>query len=80
MPSPATIDPAALAAGDPSTPVLLTTRQAAELLSCAPATLELDRVRRRWRVPFVRIGGRMVRYDRGAVLRWLADRNAGAGV
>ena len=55
-------------------PVLLTTHEAAALLRCAPATLEIDRVRRRWKVPFLRVG-RSIRYDRAAVLRWLADRN-----
>lgn len=55
-------------------PALLTTIEAAALLRCAPATLELDRVRRRWKVPFLRVG-RSIRYDRASVLRWLADRN-----
>ncbi len=59
---------------EPASPVLLTTIEAAALLRCAPATLDLDRVRRRWRVPFLRVG-RSIRYDRNAVLRWLADRN-----
>jgi excisionase family DNA binding protein len=55
-------------------PVLLTTREAADLLRCAHTTLALDRVRRRWKVPFLRVG-RLIRYDRAAVLRWMADRN-----
>ena len=78
MPTLATL-PAASAAGSPETPTLLTTPEAARLLSVAPASLELDRIRRRWNVPFLRIG-RAVRYDRSAVLRWLADRNPSAGV
>ena len=53
---------------------LLTTNEAAELLRCSPKTLEADRCRRRWRVPYVFVG-RAIRYDRTAVLRWLADRN-----
>jgi excisionase family DNA binding protein len=56
------------------TPVLLTTKEVAALLRCSPATLEIDRTRHRWRVPFLRVG-RAIRYDRAAVLRWLADRN-----
>lgn len=56
-------------------PVLLTTAEAAALLRCAPATLEIDRCRARWRVPFCRVG-RSIRYDRAAVLRWLAEHNA----
>lgn len=55
-------------------PVLLDTREAAALLRCSPKTLEVDRCRRRWRVPFLRVGS-AIRYDRAAVLRWLADRN-----
>jgi len=57
--------------------VLLTTEQAAALLTCSPKTLALDRVRRRWKVPFLHVG-RCVRYDRSAVLDWLADRNPSA--
>ena len=53
---------------------LLTTDETAALLRCSPKTLEVDRCRRRWRVPFIRVG-RNIRYDRTAVLKWLADRN-----
>jgi hypothetical protein len=52
----------------------LTTAETADLLRCSPATLEVDRCRRRWCIPFLRIG-RAIRYDRAAVLRWLADHN-----
>lgn len=55
-------------------PVLLDTPETAALLRCSPKTLEVDRVRRRWKVPFLRVG-RSIRYDRAAVLRWLANRN-----
>jgi excisionase family DNA binding protein len=58
-------------------PVLLTTEQAAALLHCSPKTIALDRVRRRWKVPFLKVG-RLCRYDRAAVLRWLADQNPSA--
>lgn len=60
--------------GGSETLVLLTTKEAAALLRCAPLTLEIDRCRRRWGVPFLKVG-RSVRYDRAAVLRWLAERN-----
>jgi hypothetical protein len=70
----------AIATHEPTAPpVLLDTREAAALLRCAPKTLALDRVRRRWRVPFLHVG-RCVRYDRAAVLRWLADRNPAESV
>jgi hypothetical protein len=61
-------------AADPALPVLLTTEQAAVLLTCSPNTLASDRTRRRWCVPYLRVG-RAIRYDRAAVLRWLAVRN-----
>jgi excisionase family DNA binding protein len=57
-----------------SAPDLLTQSEAAALLRCSPKTLEVDRCRRRWRVPFLRVG-RSIRYDRNAVLAWLAARN-----
>ncbi|GDY12664.1 hypothetical protein LBMAG53_15420 [Planctomycetota bacterium] len=66
--------PAAGLANPPPSPALLDTAEAAALLHCAPRTLALDRVRNRWRVPFLKVG-RLARYDRAAVLRWLADRN-----
>lgn len=58
----------------PPSPVLLTTEECAALLRCSPKTLALDRVRRRWKVPVTRVG-RSCRYDRAAVLAWLASRN-----
>ena len=58
----------------PDLPVLLTTPEAAALLRCSPKTLTADRCRRRWKVPFLHVG-RSVKYDRAAVLSWLADRN-----
>jgi len=61
-----------------SVPVLLTTNEAASILRCAPKTLEQDRCRRRWNVPFVRVG-RSIKYDQSAVLKWLADQNPSVG-
>jgi excisionase family DNA binding protein len=60
-------------------PVLISTTEAASLLGCRPQTLAADRVRRGWKVPFLRVG-RLVRYDRAAVLRWLAERNPAASM
>jgi hypothetical protein len=60
-------------------PVLLDTKETAALLRCSPRTLAIDRVRRRWRVPFLKVG-RCVRYDRSAVLGWLASRNPAESV
>lgn len=57
---------------------LLTTEEAAALITCAPATLDLDRCRRRWKVPFIKVG-RLVRYRRSEVLAWLEARTAGTG-
>jgi len=55
-------------------PTLLRTVEVAALLRCSSKTLDVDRSRRRWGVPFLRVG-RSIRYDRDAVLRWLADHN-----
>lgn len=73
MPATLTPEPTAL-------PVLLDTSETAALLRCSPKTLALDRVRRRWCVPFLKLGGRRVVYDRSAVLRWLASRNPSAAM
>ena len=70
MPTTSTPDQAAVL-------VLLDTRETAALLHCSPKTLEVDRCRRRWRVPYLYVGS-AIRYDRAAVLRWLADRNPSA--
>jgi len=43
--------PATLTPESAALPVLLDTRETAALLRCSPKTLDLDRVRRRWRVP-----------------------------
>lgn len=59
---------------DAAPPVLLNTTETATLLRCSPKTLMTDRSRRRWRVPFLRVG-RAIRYDRAAVLSWLSARN-----
>ena len=60
--------------GPPVAGPLLNTHETAALLRCSPATLEVDRCRRRWKVPFLRVG-RSIRYDQSAVLAWLASRN-----
>ncbi len=62
-------------ATDPAVPVFIDTKECAVLLHCSPKSLEMDRCRRRWQVPFLR-RGRSVIYDRAAVLKWLADHNA----
>lgn len=55
-------------------PNLMTTEECAEMLRCSPRTLEVDRCRRRWRVPYLHCGRKVV-YDRSAVLQWLAAQN-----
>ena len=74
MPTPSVSPTPSAIAANSAAPVLLTTEQAAGLLTCSPSTLSSDRTRRRWCVPFLRVG-RAIRYDRAAVLKWLADRN-----
>jgi len=55
-------------------PVLMTESECAALLRCSPRTLQQDRHRQRWKVPFLKIGASVV-YDRATVLKWLADSN-----
>ena len=57
---------------------LLTTEQAAAILGCAPKTLEMERTRRRWDIPFVRLS-RAIRYRRCDLLTWIASRVVVAG-
>jgi excisionase family DNA binding protein len=49
---------------------LLKTDEAAEFLRLSPATLEQDRVTKRMRIPFRRLG-RAVRYHKRDLERWL---------
>ena len=53
----------------------LSTEQAAAFLGCSPKTLEADRCRRRWNVPFLRLGRRIV-YDAAALKAWLESQQA----
>lgn len=53
----------------------LSTEQAAAFLGCSPKTLEADRCRRRWGVPFLRLGRRIV-YDAQALKAWLEAQQA----
>lgn len=61
----------------PSGPALdlMTTEETATLLRCSPASLRSDICRRRWNIPFVRIG-RSIRYNRPDVLAWVAAQNS----
>ena len=74
MPTPSVLSTPSAIPAEPIVPVLLDTAETAALLRCSPNTLSTDRTRRRWQVPFLRVG-RAIRYDRAAVLRWLAERN-----
>lgn len=53
---------------------LLTEKQAAELLAVSPTTLATWRSRRRYALPFVRLGSaRAIRYRRADVLAFIAS-------
>ena len=57
---------------------LLTTREAAEMLSVSEAFLERDR----WAgatIPFIRIGSRAVRYEVRAIKHYMVSRTCTAG-
>ena len=57
-----------------SEPVLLTTPQAAKLLQVSEKTLWNHTKPRGNNIPAIRFG-KTVRYDRGALLRWIAQQN-----
>jgi len=50
---------------------LLTTAQAAEILSIKPSTLNQDRVNNRLGIPFVKIGKKTVRYKASALNQFI---------
>jgi excisionase family DNA binding protein len=56
---------------------LLTDEQAAALLGVKPQTLAAWRMSGRYGLPFLKIG-RLVRYRRGDLERWLESRRTGA--
>jgi hypothetical protein len=51
-------------------PILLTQAQAAKIINCAPRTLEQDRIRRRWKIPYVKIGA-MIRYRQSDLEKYI---------
>ena len=57
--------------------VLLTTKQAAELLSLSENTLEVWRTTQRYPLPYIKVG-RAVRYSRAACLEFLKSRTVAA--
>ncbi|MFI5143305.1 MAG: helix-turn-helix transcriptional regulator [Thermoanaerobaculales bacterium] len=57
---------------------LLTERQAAEILAVSPTTLATWRCRKRYVLPFIRIGGaRAIRYAESDVLAFIAASRVG---
>ena len=52
---------------------LLTEREAAEMLACSATTLATWRSRHRYSLPFVRLGGRAVRYRLSDVLAFIVS-------
>ena len=65
---------AAFVSDDP----LLDTIQAAAEIGVEPSTMEVWRCTKRYEIPYIKIG-RMVRYRRSALLRWLESRTVGGG-
>lgn len=56
---------------------LLNTDEAAAILGVTPRTLEVWRCTKRHQIPFLKIG-RLIRYRRSDLERWLASRLIGA--
>lgn len=57
---------------------LLDTPQAAAVLGAEPSTLEVWRCTKRHIIPYIKIG-RLVRYRRSALLKFLESRTIGGG-
>ena len=64
-------------ASDPQRDPLLTTREMAELLGVAPGTLEVWRTTKRYPLPYLKVG-RKVLYRRSAGEEFLAARTVSA--
>lgn len=54
----------------------LNTQQAAQFLGVKEGTLETWRCTKRYDLPFVKVG-RLVRYKKSALIRWLDSRTQG---
>ena len=55
---------------------LLDTIQAAQVIHTEPSTMEVWRCTKRYDLPFIKVG-RLVRYRRSDLLKWLASRTQG---
>jgi predicted DNA-binding transcriptional regulator AlpA len=53
---------------------LMSTPEVAAWLGVSPQWLEIGRSKGRWGPPYLRLSPRRVRYNRGAVKKWLAER------
>jgi predicted site-specific integrase-resolvase len=65
-----------MSTANPIAPDLLDETAAAQFLSVAPATLRIWRCTGRYSLPYVKVG-RLVRYRRADLSRFLADRTHG---
>ncbi len=69
----AAVNEAAAAAALANMDEVLTTSEAAEYLKCSEQHLEASRVRGDG-PPFTRVGSRIIRYRKSAILAWMAAR------
>jgi hypothetical protein len=51
---------------------LLTTREVAAILKCSVRTLAMDRSRNYWKIPYIKIGRRVL-YDSEKVAAWIKE-------
>lgn len=58
---------------------LVNTQQAALFLSLTPVTLEVWRATKRQQIPYIKIGGRNVRYRLGDLRAWLKAQRVEVG-
>jgi len=67
-----------LLATTPKTKTLLSTRQVADWLGVSDQWLEVGRVKG-YGPPFERLGPRLIKYERSAVIKWLKQRQQAMG-
>ena len=51
---------------------MLTTHEAAAFLKCSPRTLASDRSRKFWKVPYIKLGKRVL-YDEAELAKWMKE-------
>ncbi|ATG89707.1 helix-turn-helix transcriptional regulator [Methylomonas koyamae] len=62
----------------PETDELLSNKEAADYIGVAPGTLEVWRCTKRYHIPHIKLGNRLVKYRKSALDAFLESRTVGA--